>query len=135
MSGIQEDMRSRILGKLEPEEQAWLIDRLDPQRVVQQRHLNARDALLREVGETHFGKFRPWPRAEMLRQALDRYLASGWQHEKHLPGLPENADPLRAALHRIARANGGEGISQAHLYDILLGRRNRLKTGRIPKKS
>jgi hypothetical protein len=65
-------------------------------------------------------EMKPTPAARRLASELDRYLSSGWRHEKYQPTLSDGASDLRRLLHRIARLTGGDGsIGWRQIVNIL----------------
>jgi hypothetical protein len=65
---------------------------------------------------------QPTPAATYIASQFARYLASAWAIERGYPLLPSE-DPLRAALQRLARENGGDPIGPRQLLRIRDGAR------------
>ena len=111
----------RILERLEPDDAAWLTRLLD-QRTSAQRRLEQRDEAVRQVWPyvTHLP---PTVAAKRLARSLDRYLTTRWRHEQLQSELPDDAEGLHRALHRIVRANEGRPLGWRQLLNIRAGHR------------
>jgi hypothetical protein len=107
------DRFDRILGKLDREERAWLVERLEPR----QCRIARRDALVRDAMMAHF-LGPPTVAAKALARALSGYRASNWPSECDLVVLPDSASPRHCALHAILRSNGGEALAWRRIVDI-----------------
>jgi hypothetical protein len=66
-----------------------------------------------------FGDGTPFRAAKDLQRDLRDYLARCWPRERQAETLPTGTGERRAALHRIARLNGGRDLCWRRIYDIL----------------
>lgn len=58
-------------------------------------------------------------RAASLATRLQTYVTgAAWRVEKRLAELPATATDAERALHRLARANGGEGLSARRIREL-----------------
>lgn len=105
----------RIIGRLQPEDAAWLSATLEPAWRQRERRTAEWHAAIRAAA----GELAPMPRtrtAKTLQRLLDRYLASAWRSDQ-AAGRPT---PNNAALYRIATlTSDGRGIGWRRIYDIL----------------
>jgi len=118
-----EDRLARILGGLSIEDAAFLAERLQPAWRRRAAMLDCRDAAV-IAAAVFFPDRRSTIVAKTLAQQYSRYLAAAWRHGNHLAELPDGVPRLRAALHRIAVANGGRSLSWRQILNILEGRRS-----------
>jgi hypothetical protein len=111
----------RILARLEPDDREWLAQELLPRWRARQRRLERRDALVGELGLLLFRDNLVSGRqmAAALARSLARYAAAGWRFERDRPAAP--ADPRRALLWRILRANQGKAMSKGAVRRALAG--------------
>jgi hypothetical protein len=125
------DTGSRIVTSLEVNghpagDIAWLIDRLRPS-VARAWRKEVRDRGVRALAALH-ADFGQRNTAARIAKELARYAASGWRFERGRQ-VPAD-DPVRAAMHAILTATGGEppgfeAIRKA-LAGLDLGRNSRV---------
>jgi hypothetical protein len=88
VSGLDNETRlARIIERLDADDRAWLVDRLDPPWRRRRRRLAARDAAIRELGlVVPPGSGRQM--AAEIATVLSRYASSGWRFEQdHEPAI------------------------------------------------
>jgi hypothetical protein len=107
----------QILAKLDPADQLFLSERIDPPWRQRARRMQIRDDAVRDA-RAHFLNPQETCAAKELSAALARYLASTWQWEQRLSALDDVAEPQRAALFAIAKANSGKGLSWRRIVEI-----------------
>jgi hypothetical protein len=116
--GGQDPVRlDRILSGLDPEDAAWLRDRLDLPWRRRRRHRAARDAAVRDA-RIVFSNPQITCAARSLAAALTAYVASNFRIEKDVTTLSEGASLRHVVLHAIARANGGRPLGWRSIYGI-----------------
>lgn len=114
------DLAASLCAKASPAERALLLDVLPPSLTSRLRYA-ARDIAVLDAFAA-VGGAQPTPAAHHIAREFARYLASAWAIERGYPLLP-STDPLRAALQRLARDNGGEPIGPRQLLRIRDGAR------------
>jgi hypothetical protein len=97
-----------------------LLDLL-PASLLNRDQMSNRDAAVLDAFAAVSGK-DPTPAAKYIAEQFARYLGSAWLIERGYP-LLASENPLRAALQRLARENGGETIGPRQLLRIRDGAR------------
>jgi hypothetical protein len=112
LSGSEIDDRgrlARILGRLDPDDQAWLLTQFEPPWQRRARRLAARDAAIRELipAYNHLPSGRAM--AKVIAKALRDYSTGAFRFER---GRAPPASARRALLWRVLSLNQGSPPSQ-----------------------
>jgi hypothetical protein len=118
---VDTDRLDRILAVLPPDDADYLSALVEPPWKARERRLSRRDAAVLDAFAAVSGK-DPTPAATYIAEQFARYLGSAWLIERGYP-LLASENPLRAALQRLARENGGETIGPRQLLRIRDGAR------------
>ena len=118
MPDLQLELVASLAAKASPAERALLLDVLPPSLASRFRYAPRDTAVLDAFAAVT--SLPPTKASEHIATELARYLASAWLIERDRPAAP-SPDPLRAALQKVARENGGKTLSPSQLRNIRKG--------------
>ncbi len=113
---MRHDHRARIEAKLTPAELAYI--RVFPPHTWRPGAPQLRDFAVRDARDAVAPGELPTIAARRLAEALQRYVAAGWRHERHLAELSADTPDCRGVLHRVLRLNDGAPLRERRIADI-----------------
>jgi hypothetical protein len=108
-----------IVDQLDDGDARLLLSSLD-RRIASRLRRAQRDRLVAEIAAHHFAAApSERERARQIAEALGRYMAAGWRHDRQRSRCPYAGNTLRAALWRVLAVADGRALTAERVRKVL----------------